>query len=129
MATAGPNFTAEDAKAAMRDILEAFHMPENDARIQEARDNAGNDMLKMMQIVFPITTQIQMDVVQKYGFSADGEGIIQFAHAVKIFSKHDADLAQLNSELISFVIPQMDSPPAPLSQPQTSTGAQAAANS
>lgn len=42
--------------------------------MEEARDNAGNDMLKMMQVVFPVATQIEMNVIQKYGFSGDGDG-------------------------------------------------------
>ena len=61
--------------AALEDILEAFESPENAARLNEAKDAAGNDMLRMMQIVFPITTQIQMSVIGKYGFTADGDGM------------------------------------------------------
>ena len=59
---------------ALADILDAFDLPENERKIEEARDSAGNDMLKMMQIVFPITTQIQMNVIGKYGFPEDGDG-------------------------------------------------------
>ncbi len=59
---------------ALVDILDAFDLTENAKKIEEARDSAGNDMLKMMQIVFPITTQIQMDVIGKYGFPPDGDG-------------------------------------------------------
>ncbi len=59
---------------ALADILDAFDLPENEKKIEEARDSAGNDMLKMMQIVFPITTQIQMSVIGKYGFPEDGDG-------------------------------------------------------
>ena len=59
---------------ALSDILDAFDLPENERRIEEARDSAGNDMLKMMQIVFPITTQIQMSIIGKYGFPEDGDG-------------------------------------------------------
>ena len=59
---------------ALADILDAFDLPENERKIEEARDSAGNDMLKMMQIVFPITTQIQMSVIGKYGFPEDGDG-------------------------------------------------------
>ena len=40
-----------------------------------ARESAGNDMLKVMQTVFPITVQIQMDVIKNYGFTADGDGM------------------------------------------------------
>jgi len=43
-----------------------------------ARENAGNDMLKVMQTVFPITVQIQMDVIKNYGFTADGDGMLCF---------------------------------------------------
>lgn len=32
-------------------------------------------MLKMMQFVFPIVVQIQMDVIKNYGFSEGREGI------------------------------------------------------
>lgn len=58
----------------MKEMLHAFECDENSARLNEARDNAGNDMLKNMQLVFPLTTQIQMEIVQKYGFTGDGEG-------------------------------------------------------
>ena len=60
----------------LHDVLSAFKVPENASRLDEARDNAGSDMMKMMQIVFPVTTQIQMEVIKKYGFSADGDGKI-----------------------------------------------------
>ena len=59
---------------ALKEILMAFEIPENRTRMDEARDSAGNDMLKMMQTVFPIATQIQMQVIPKYGFPGDGEG-------------------------------------------------------
>ncbi|GCC17955.1 hypothetical protein chiPu_0020696, partial [Chiloscyllium punctatum] len=41
---------------------------------EEARDNACNDMGKMLQFVLPVATQIQQDVIKSYGFSNDGEG-------------------------------------------------------
>ena len=67
-------YTFLTVSVALSDILDAFDLPENERRIEEARDSAGNDMLKMMQIVFPITTQIQMSVIGKYGFPEDGDG-------------------------------------------------------
>ena len=60
--------------AALSDVLDAFKLPENAARLGEARDTAGNDMLKSMQVVFPVVAQIQMDVIHKYGFLAEGDG-------------------------------------------------------
>lgn len=59
---------------ALSDILEAFRLPENIKRIREAQDNSGNDMLKTMQIVFPLATVIQMEIMPKYGFTGDGDG-------------------------------------------------------
>jgi len=63
---------------ALTDILDAFVISENAAKMRMARENAGNDMLKVMQIVFPITVQIQMDVIKNYGFTADGDGVYHF---------------------------------------------------
>ena len=60
---------------ALTDILDAFVISENAAKMRMARENAGNDMLKVMQTVFPINVQIQMDVIKKYGFTADGDGV------------------------------------------------------
>lgn len=31
-------------------------------------------MLRTMQIVFPVATNIQMEVIERYGFPSDGEG-------------------------------------------------------
>lgn len=60
---------------ALVEILEAFKQPENVSKMQEARENTGNNMLKMMQFVFPLATQVQMNIITKYGFTADGPGI------------------------------------------------------
>jgi hypothetical protein len=59
---------------ALADILEAFRLPENTQRMREARENAANDMLKTMQVVFPVATHIQMGILPKYGFPGDGDG-------------------------------------------------------
>ena len=66
---------------ALTDILEAFKTAENFSRLEEARETAGNDMLRHMQVVFPIASQIQMDMIQKYGFPADGDGKLSIVSA------------------------------------------------
>ncbi|XP_069120222.1 protein C10-like [Argopecten irradians] len=99
------NFSVQDCKAALNDVLEAFLLPENASRIKEAKESAGNDMLRAMQIVFPAVTQIQMDVIERYGFTADGDGVIRFTQTVKAFEKQDPEIAQLNQELKSWLIP------------------------
>ena len=61
-------------------------MPENAQKINAAKENSGNEMLKMMQFVFPIVTQIQMEVLRKYGFPEGREGIIEIIVKVNFIS-------------------------------------------
>ena len=65
-------------EGALVDILDAFIISENAGKLRAARESAGNDMLKMMQTVFPVATQIQMNVITKYGFTGDGDGIYSY---------------------------------------------------
>ncbi|XP_025113868.1 protein C10-like isoform X2 [Pomacea canaliculata] len=116
MATAMQQFTLEDCKA-LSDVLEAFKLPENATRLNEAHDNAGNDMLKSMQIVFPVLAQIQMEVIHKYGFMADGDGLVQFTKAVRVYETQDTEVASLNQELRGYLMPPVGiSPPAAMGQ-------------
>ncbi|KAJ9589152.1 hypothetical protein L9F63_028064, partial [Diploptera punctata] len=62
------DLTSEKAQAILLSILEAIGQPDNAAKLGEAKNNAGNDMLKMMQFVFPILMQIEMDIIKTYGF-------------------------------------------------------------
>lgn len=55
--------------ALLSSVLEAMSLPENAARLKEAKENAGNDMLKMMQFVFPIVMHIEMEVIKNHGFA------------------------------------------------------------
>lgn len=66
-----------ELSAVLSSILEAISLPENAAKLGEAKDNAGNDMLKMMQFVFPIVMQIEMDVIKSYGFPEGREGTVR----------------------------------------------------
>lgn len=62
--------------ALLSSVLEAISLPENATKLGEAKDNAGNDMLKMMQFVFPIVMQIEMDVIKNNGFPEGREGTV-----------------------------------------------------
>jgi len=62
------------AAAVLAEVIKAFSSPENAQRMEEARDNACNDMGKMLQFLLPVATQIQQDVIKAYGFTSDGEG-------------------------------------------------------
>lgn len=59
--------------AALRDLIAAL-TPDHVLILNEAKKNAGNDMLMHMQLVFPLTTQIQQEIIKNYGFPADREG-------------------------------------------------------
>ncbi|OWF42665.1 protein C10-like [Mizuhopecten yessoensis] len=105
MAAPVHNFSVQDCKVALQDVLEALLLPENASKIKEAKDSAGNDMLRAMQIVFPAVTQIQMEVIERYGFTPDGDGVIRFTQTVKVYEKQDKEVAQLNQELKAWLIP------------------------
>lgn len=58
----------------LKEILEAFNAPETVRLLMEAKESSGNEMIKMMQHVFPIVVQIEMDVIKNHGFPEGREG-------------------------------------------------------
>ncbi|XP_028657671.1 protein C10 [Erpetoichthys calabaricus] len=103
--------TIEQTKVVLAEVIKAFGSPENSARLQEARDNACNDMGKMLQFVLPVATQIQQDVIKSYGFSNEGEGVLKFARLVKMYESQDPEIAAMSLKLKSLFLPPMTSPP------------------
>ena len=67
--------------------MNALNKEENATRLDEARESAGNDMLKAMQLVFPLATQIEMGVIDKYGFVGNGEGKSKVVFFLKSYSQ------------------------------------------
>ncbi|KAG6799637.1 protein C10 [Apis laboriosa] len=100
-----PIFTPEIAKAVLTDILTALNTPENTQKLTEAKENSGNEMLKMMQFVFPIVVQIEMDVIKNYGFSESREGTVQFVKLLRTLEREDPEVAQLHSQVRSYFLP------------------------
>ncbi|XP_065532307.1 protein C10 [Lathamus discolor] len=109
-AAAAP-LTAEQAKAVLADVIKAFGAPENAQRMEEARDNACNDMGKMLQFLLPVATQIQQDVIKAYGFSSDGEGVLKFARLIKSYESQDPEIAGMSGKLKAMFLPPMTLPP------------------
>lgn len=105
--TSTSNLTLTAAKAALRDILDAFAVPENAQKLVEAKENSGNEMLKMMQFVFPIVTTIQIEVIKDYGFSEGREGSVQFTQLIRTLEKEDSEIARLHSEIRSYFLPSV----------------------
>uniref|UniRef100_A0A0B6YCA9 Protein C10 n=1 Tax=Arion vulgaris TaxID=1028688 RepID=A0A0B6YCA9_9EUPU len=110
MALGKSQFSLADCKVALREILDTYNVPENAARLEEARIASGNDMLKSMQNFFPLATQMQMQVIQRFGFLPDGEGLVQFTKAVRSYEEQDQDVRQLNDQLRSILIPSVNVP-------------------
>lgn len=101
-------FTAETARAALEAILTALESEESAQKINEAKANAGNDMLKVMQYVFPLVVQVEMDVIKKYGFTDNREGIIQFTQMIVALEKEDDVIADLHSQVRSHYLPPVN---------------------
>lgn len=102
--------TVDKAKAALREILAAVSLPENAAKISEAKSNAGNDMLCHMHLVFPLITRIEQEVLKNYGFAADSQGVVEFTQMVKALEKESEEISQLNNALRTHLIPLMKLP-------------------
>uniref|UniRef100_A0A8B9FA28 Protein C10 n=1 Tax=Amazona collaria TaxID=241587 RepID=A0A8B9FA28_9PSIT len=103
--------SAEQAKAVLAEVIKAFGAPENAQRMEEARDNACNDMGKMLQFLLPVATQIQQDVIKAYGFSSDGEGVLKFARLIKSYESQDPEIAGMSGKLKAMFLPPMTLPP------------------
>ncbi|XP_059826694.1 protein C10 [Hemitrygon akajei] len=106
-----PGLTVDQAKVILAEVIKAFSLPENAMRMEEARDNACNDMGKMLQFVLPVATQIQQEVIKSYGFSNDGEGVLKFARIVKAYEGQDPEVAAMSGKLKSMFLPPMTAPP------------------
>ncbi|XP_029437375.1 protein C10 isoform X2 [Rhinatrema bivittatum] len=94
----------------LAEVIKALGSPENVLRLEEARDNAGNDMGKMLQFVLPVATQIQQEVIKAYGFSSDGEGVLKFARLIKSYEAQDPEIAAMAGKLKSTFLPPMTTP-------------------
>ncbi|KAJ8367335.1 hypothetical protein AAFF_G00320840 [Aldrovandia affinis] len=94
-----PVLTVEQARVVLGEVIQAFAVPENAARMEEARESACNDMGKMLQLVLPVATQIQQEVVKAYGFNNEGEGVLKFARLVKMYETQDPEIAAMSAKL------------------------------
>lgn len=103
------SFTAVEARAALLDLLAAFQSPANLPSLENARTEAGNDMVKQMQLVFPAVTRIQAQVISRYGFSPDGEGVVQFIQHIKQLEREDPEVERLYGMVKCYFIPPMNS--------------------
>lgn len=100
-----PTLTSELAVLILNRTLDELQSPENARKLEEARDNVGNEMLKMMQFLFPVVMQIQMDVIKEFGFPEGREGIIKFAQMLRALEREDEEVARLHGLVKGFYLP------------------------
>lgn len=99
------NLTPEVAVLILTKILAELQTPQNTQKLEEARDNVGNEMLKMMQYVFPIVMQIEMDIIKEFGYPESRDGIIQFAQMLRSIEKEDPEISRLHSLIKTYYLP------------------------
>lgn len=51
--------------------------------------------------------QIQVDVISNYGFTCDGEGVIQFIQHVKLYERDDTEIERLHALVKAYSIPPL----------------------
>lgn len=68
------SLSVEQVRQILSEVIEALESPDYAPKLDEAKEAAGNEMLKMMQIVFPIVAQIEMETIKHHGFSNTREG-------------------------------------------------------
>ncbi|CAH1969789.1 unnamed protein product [Acanthoscelides obtectus] len=103
-----PTLTSELARDILNKTLEGLQRPENVKKLEEARDNVGNEMLKMMQFLFPIIMQVQMDVIKSFGYPEGREGIIKFTQMLRGIEREDQEIARLHSLIKAYYLPPVN---------------------
>ena len=102
------NFTSETGKTILIDILKTVNQPENAKKLSEAKGVSGKEMIKMMQFVFPLVMQIQINVIKNYGFPGNREGLVQFEQIIREFEKEDIEIARLRAQVRSIYLPPIN---------------------
>lgn len=126
-------FNLEKARKILVDILKHIALPENSKRLSEAKGertarkqkfllnfalltfslsaNSGREMIKMMQLVFPIVVELQMEVIRNYGFIGR-EGLVHFEQLIRDMESDD-EIARLRQQIRNSYLPPMTSASSP----------------
>ncbi|CAD7080010.1 unnamed protein product [Hermetia illucens] len=99
------NFTPETARNILIEIIKTVNQPENSKRLSEAKASAGKEMILMLQYVFPLVMQLQMEVIKGFGFPGTREGLVQFAQLVRELEREDVEIARLRSQIRAIYLP------------------------
>lgn len=69
-----PNVSVQTVRTILSEVIDSLESPDYASKLDEAKEAAGNEMLKMMQLVFPMVVQIEMETIKRHGFSSSREG-------------------------------------------------------
>lgn len=105
------NVTLDQVKTTIKDVLQAFEKPQNKMRMYEIRQEAGGDLVKLLQYQLLFAASVQQEVIKRHGFSDNGEGSLTFTHAIKLFEKEDEEIARKAADLKTKFIPVLPHPP------------------
>lgn len=68
------NVSVDQVRTILNEVLDSLESPDYASKLDEAKEAAGNEMLKMMQLVFPMVVQIEMETIKRHGFNSSREG-------------------------------------------------------
>lgn len=103
--SSSPEFGRAETRSALVDLINALESPANAQRLDQARLEAGNSMVRQMQIVFPIVAKIQAEVISRYGFPSNGPGSVQFIQNCKLHATEDPEVARLFAIAKEYFVP------------------------
>lgn len=101
------NFTNETGKTILIEIIKTVNQSENSKRMSEAKAAAGKEMIAMIQFVFPLVMQIQMDVIKTFGFPGTREGLLQFEQLIRELERDDDEILRLRNQIRAIYLPPM----------------------
>ncbi|XP_028032324.1 protein C10-like isoform X2 [Bombyx mandarina] len=97
--------SVDQMRQILNEIIDALESPDYASKLDEAKEAAGNEMLKMMQIVFPMVVQIEMETIKHHGFNNSREGIVQFTQLIRDLESIDGEVARLHTQIRSHYLP------------------------
>ncbi|KAJ3429712.1 protein c10 [Anaeramoeba flamelloides] len=103
-----PELTQEKALEAIKEVIAQFDLTENEEKMKVAKEEAGSDLQKMLQIVMPVAIEIQKPIAKKYGFTEDQLGLTQFTMAIKKWEATNEEIKKYGNQLKAKYMPKMN---------------------
>ncbi|OXA64601.1 uncharacterized protein LOC110855423 [Folsomia candida] len=103
------NVKKELKPQAVKDALELMwsriNEPDNLDKINGAKEEAGNDMIEVMKLVFPLVVDIQVEAVGKFGFPRNKDGLRDFLVRANELLENDKDISEMLIRIRSIYLP------------------------